>query len=171
MPGDLRRAERLRRVLEHGDAELDERPHVERPAEEVDRDDRPRPVGDLRGRVLEVEVERGGVDVGEDRGRAAPRDRLGRRVEGEGGADHLVAGPDAERVERDHQRVGAVGDADRPLHAERSGGLLLERPVVRAANEALTFEHLPEDGLEPRDQRLVFGSNVNEGNRLHARPL
>ena len=132
------------------------------------RDDRPRPVGHLRGRVLDVEVERDGVDVGEDRRRAAPHDRLGRRVEGEGRADHLVAGPDAERLEREHERVGAVRDADRALHAEVGGGLLLERPVVRAADEALAVENLAERGLEPGNQRLVFGSDVNERNRLHA---
>ena len=68
----------------------------------------------------------------------APRrdDRLGGRVEGEGGADDLVARPDAERLEGEHERVGAVGDADRPLHAEVRGCLLLERPVVLAADEA-----------------------------------
>ena len=78
---DLRGAERLRRVLEHRHAELDERPHVHQPAEEVDRDDRPRPVGDLRGRVLDVEVERDRVDVGEDRAsrRAARPTRPSRR--------------------------------------------------------------------------------------------
>ena len=135
------------------------------------RDDRPRPVGHLRGRVLDVEVERGGIDVGEDRRRAAPRDRLGRRVEGERRADHLVARPDAERVEGEHERVGAVGDADRPLDAEVGGGLLLEGPVVRAADEALAVENLAERGLEPGNQRLVFGSDVNERNRLHAGSL
>ena len=128
---DVLGAERLRRVLEHRNAELEQRAHVHRAPEEMDRDDRLRPVGDLRGRVLDVEVERRGVDVGEDGGRAAPDDRLGRRVEREGRADDLVAGADAHRVERDDERVGAVRDADRALHAEVRGGLFLERPVVR----------------------------------------
>ena len=35
------------------------------------------------------------------------------RVEGEGRHDDLVAGPDAERAQRERQRVGAVGHADR----------------------------------------------------------
>ena len=171
VPGDLGRAEGLRRVLEHRDAELDQRPDIHHPPEQVHRDDRPRPVGQLRGCVLEIEIERDRVDLGEDRRRAAPHDRLGGRVEGEGGTDHLVARPDAERLEGEHERVGAVGDADRPLHAEVRGGLLLERPVVLAADEGLAVEHLAERGLEPGDQRLVFGSNVNERNRLHAASL
>ena len=112
-----------------------------------------------------------GIDVGEHRRRAAPHDRLRSRVERERRADHLVAGPDAERVEGEHERVGAVRDPDRALHAEVGGGFLLERPVVRAADEALAVEHLAEGGLEPRNQRLVFGSDVNEWNRLHAAPL
>jgi len=120
---------------------------------------------------LDVEVERDGVDVGEDRRCSPAHDRLGGRIEGEGGTDHLVARPDAERLEGEHQRVGAVGDADRPLHAEVGGGFLLERPVVLAADEALAVEHLAERGLEPRYQRLVFGSDVNERNRLHAGQL
>ena len=168
---DAGRAERLRRILEHGDAELDQRPDVHEPPEQMHRDDRPRPVGHLRGRVLDVEVERDGVDVGEDRRRAPAHDRLGRRVEGEGGADHLVVRPDAERLEGEHERIGAVRDTDRPLHAEIGGSLLLERPVVRAADEALAVEHLAERGLEPGNQRLVFSSDVNERNRLHAGSL
>ena len=45
------------------------------------------------------------------------RDRLGAGVEGERRDDDLVAGPDAERAQRDRQRVGAVGDADRRARA------------------------------------------------------
>ena len=67
-----------------------------------------------------------GVDVGEDRRRADARDRLGGRVERERRADDLVAGADPERVEHEHERVGAVGDADRLRHAEVLGRLALE---------------------------------------------
>src|SRR5205085_784328 len=59
-------AERLGRVLEHVDAELDEGPDVHRAAEEVDGDDRLRPVGDLRGRVLDDLAERG-FELGKQR--------------------------------------------------------------------------------------------------------
>src|SRR5262249_44575023 len=147
---DARCAEGLRRVFEHGDAELDQGTDIEQPAEEVDGNDGPRPVGDLGGRVLQVEVERDGVDVREDGRCAAPYPRRGGGVEGEGRADHLVARPDAERVEGEHERVGAVRHADRAFDAEVGGRLVLESPVVRAADEALAVEYLTESGLEPR---------------------
>jgi hypothetical protein len=78
---------------------------------------------------------------------------------------------DAEGAQSERDRIGAVGDPDGALHAEVLRGLLLEGPVVRAADEALALQHLAERSLEPRDQRLVFGSDVNEGNRLHAGQL
>ena len=84
-----------------------------RPAEQVHGHDRLRPLRDAALDVGRVEVERDGIDVGEDRRRAAPRDRLGGRVERERRADHLVARADPERVEHEHERVGAVRDADR----------------------------------------------------------
>ena len=87
---------------------------------------------DLRGDVLGIDVQRHRVDVGEHRSRAAPGDRLGGRVERERRADHLVARPDLHRVEHEHERVGAVRDADRLLRAEVRGRLLLERVEVRA---------------------------------------
>ena len=74
-------------------------------------------------------------------------------------------------VEREHERVGAVGDADRALHPETGGRLLLERPVVRPANEPAAVEHLAEAGLELRDQLRVLGVDVNERNRLHGGQL
>ena len=137
----------------------------------MDGDDRLRPVGDLRGRVLDVEVERRGIDVGEDGSRAALDDRLGRRVERERRANDLVAGADAHCVERDDKRLRAVRDADRALHAEVRGGLLLERPVVLAADELARLEHSLEGGFELGDQRPVLGAYVNERDRLHDAPL
>ena len=81
----------------------------------------------------------GGVDVAEDR-RGAPTRRygLGRRVERERGADHLVARPDPERVEDEDERVGAVRDADGiarrrgrrrpPPRTARTSGPRMNRP-------------------------------------------
>ncbi len=98
----------------------------------------------LRSTSAGIEVERHRVDVGEDRRRADPRDRLGRREEREGGADDLVAAPDPERVEDEHERVGAVRDADRLGHAEVLGGLALERRDVRPEDEPAVLEHVGE---------------------------
>ena len=117
----------------------------------------------LRGDVLDVEVHRLGVDVGEDRRRADAGDRLGGRVERERGADHLVARADPERVERDHDRVGAVPDPDRLRDAEIVGRLGLERLHVRAEHEAPVLQHFGEDALQLRDQTRVLRLDVDEG--------
>ena len=126
-----------------------------------------------RDRALDlgrIEVQRGRVDVGEDRRRAAARDRLGGREERERRADDLVAGADLERVEREHERVRAVGDADRLLDAEVLGGLALERLDLGAEDEAAAVEGAGERLLELRDEGRVLRLDVNERNRLHAGP-
>ena len=133
---DVRRAERLRRVLDHRHAELVQlaRAGAGRPKRCTAR------IAFVRG-VIRAATSSGsrfivdGVDVGEDRRRAATRDRLRRRVERERGADHLVARADPERVEHEHDRVGAVGDADRIVDAEIVGRLPLERGDVGPENE------------------------------------
>ena len=119
---------------------------------------------DPAGDVLRVEVVRRRVDLGEDGRRAAARDRLGRRVEREGRADHLVARADAHRVERDHERVGAVRDADRLRNAEIGGGLLLEGGHVGAEHELPSASTSAKALLELGDQRCVLRPDVNERN-------
>ena len=101
--------------------------------------------------VRRVEVERHRVDVGEDRRGSDPRDRLGRREEGEGGADHLVAAPDPERVQDDHERVRSVRDADRLRDVEVLSRLPLERGDVRPEHELPVLEDLRERLLQLRD--------------------
>ena len=91
-------------------------------------------------------------------------DRLGGRVERERGADHLVAGADAHRLEREHERVGAVGDADRMRHVEVRGRLALERLDLGPEDEAARLEHLGEALLELRDERRVLRLDVDERN-------
>ena len=103
-----------------------------------------------------------GIDVGEDGSRAGPGDRLGRRVERERGADHLVTGADPHRLERENERVGAVRDADRVRHVEVGGRLALERLDLGAEDEAARLEDLGEALLELRDQRRVLRLDVDE---------
>jgi hypothetical protein len=165
--GNLRRAEGLRRVLDHRDAELRELGGGRRPAEQVHRDDRLRPRADARRNLLDVEVHRHRIDVGEDRRRTAAGNRLGRRVEGEGGADHLVARPDAERVEDEHEGVRAVGDADRLTGAEIVGSLALERGDVGAEDEIRARQDAVDRLADARQQRLVLRLYVNERDRTH----
>ena len=130
--------------------------------------DRLRPTRDPALDVGRIDVERHRVDVREDGGRAAPRDCLRSGVEREGRADHLVAGSDLHRVEDEHERVGAVRDADRLRDAEVGGGLILERLEVRALDQpGRIVENGTEARLELGDQGLVLRANVNERNRLH----
>ena len=107
------------------------------------------------------------IDVGEDGRGAAARDRLGGRVEGEGRADHLVPRADLHCIEREHERVGAVGDADRARHAELLGNLCLERLHVRPQDEDARVEHTSDPLLDLRNQALVLSLDVYEGNVRH----
>ena len=150
---DPRRSERLGGVLEQRQPERRELGERRRPAEEVHRHDRLRPLRDARRDVVRVEIQRDRVDVGEDRRRPDARDRLGGRVEREGGADDLVAGSDAHGLEREHERVRAVRDPDRVRHAEIRGRLALERLDLGPEDEAAGLEHFGEAILELGDER------------------
>ena len=121
-----------------------------------------------RGDVLGVEVERRRVDVGEHRRRAAAGDRLGGRVEGERGADHLVARADPHRVEREHERVGAVRDADGARHAEVPGRLALEGLDVRPEDErrpdsSTSRDPLLDSGIRRSYWALTSTSGIESG--------
>ena len=157
-------AERLRGVLDQRQPERGELGERRRAAEEVHGHDRLRPRRDPRGDVVGIEIERDGVDVGEHGRRAGPGDRLGGRVERERRADHLVAGADPHRLEREDERVGAVGDADRVRDVEIRGRLALERLDLGPEDEAARLEHLGEALLELGDQRRVLRLDVDERN-------
>ena len=160
---DPLRAVRLRRVLDHRQAE---RAEVGRgAAEEVHRHDRLRLVRDLALDLRRIEVQRRRVDVGENRCRAAPGDRLGGRVERERRADHLVAGADVHPVEHEDDRVGAVGAADRLLDAELGRSLALEGLDLGAEDELPGVERARERVLQLRDQRRVLRLDIDVGDR------
>ncbi len=92
---------RVRRVLDERQAELAQRIEVGRLPVEIDRDDRLGPLVDERTHVLGIDVQRVVADVGEDGRRAAVDDHVGGRRPGDRAGDHLVAGPDPERDERE----------------------------------------------------------------------
>src|SRR5206468_2499230 len=99
--------------------------HFGRATGQVDGDDRPSLRGDgpfERGRVQVVVV----ADVGQDRGSAEHRGAAGARDERVGGRDDLVARSDADRTQRQHQRVGTRVDADGETGAAQLGELPLE---------------------------------------------
>src|SRR5215204_5236078 len=141
---DARGAERLSGVLEDRHGEVDGR----RPAEQVDGDDRLRLRRHPATHILWVEVQRLRVDLREDGSRSAPRNRLGGRVEREARADDLVASPDPERVQREHERVRPVRDPDRVLHAEEYRGLLFEGLDLRAEDESARVEDVGDSLLQ-----------------------
>ena len=106
------------------------------------------------------------VDIREHRDRADTRDRLRGRVERERRADHLVAGTNPHRLERQHERVRPVGHPDRVRHAEILGCLALERVDLGTEDEPPRLEHRREALLQLRDQRRVLRLDVDE--RDHA---
>ena len=63
----------------------------------------------------------------------APRRAIASAVAKNVNAGQITSSPgaDPERVEREHERIGAVGDADRLLDAEVLGRLALEAPRPR----------------------------------------
>ncbi len=83
----------------------------------------------------DVEIQGGGLDVGENRHAARQHHRLAGGVEGEGGHDHLVTGAQPQGAQRDHQRVRAVGDAHRTPRAEVARPFLLEGLDRRTQDE------------------------------------
>ena len=126
-PSDALRAGGLRGVLQHRHAERLDLRHRSDVAEQVDDHHRLRARRQRRAHGLGGDAERLGVDVAEHRARAGRRDRLGGRVERERRDHDLVAGADAERAQRERQRVGPVRDADRVAGADIGGELVLER--------------------------------------------
>ena len=62
-------------------------------------------------------------------------------------------GPDAERAQREHQRVGAVGDAGGVARAEVGGELGLEGGDLRAEDEAAAVDDLGDLRVDLRAQR------------------
>jgi len=161
------RAERLRRVLDDGNAQLHELRQRGRPAEEVNREDRLRALGDPGGDILGLEVHRRRVDIREDGRRSAPGDCLCRRVERERRTDHLVPSADSERVEHEHERIGTVGHADRVADAEIVGRLALERGDIGPENELAALEHAVDRLADTRQERGVLSFYVNERDRTH----
>ena len=100
----------------------------------VDGDDRPRALRDGVGGALGVDVQRGGIDVDEDRRRAAQDERVGGRDERERRHDDLVAGADAAE-QRGHLQRPRAGV--RHEHARRAGELGQQPLAVQVARATL----------------------------------
>ena len=168
-------AERLAGVLDDRQAEALERREVGRVAEDVDRQQRRRALGDRRGRGLRVDVQRHRVDVREDGPRALEQADVGAGDERErrrhdlaavlhaGGAQRQVK---PGRAARDCARVG---DAE-PLGEGRSNsgtrGPSESWPDRRTSATAALLG-VAED--RPRQRDLVGGRRARRRSRARAR--
>ncbi len=101
------------------------------------------------------EIERLRIDVAEDRPRADPGNGSGGRKERERRGDHLVAGADLERHQREQQRIGAGGHADAGGRAAIARNFRFERAHVLAQNELLA-------GADRFDDRHDLGADLGE---------
>ncbi len=104
-----------------------------------------------RANRVRIAVERHRIDVDEHRRRAEPADAAGRREERIRRRDDFVARADAERHQRDEQRVGARRDGDRVLGLEERRQLALERVDFRAQDEPLAVA----DARERREELVA----------------
>ena len=131
--------------------------HVGGAPEEMHGYDGPCPSTDLALHVGWIDEVGRGVDVREDRHGAQARDGAGRREERVAREDHLVAGADVERHEREQERVAAGCARDRVGHAEGTGQFVFQIVDVGAEDEPPGVtdavergpDFLPQDGILP----------------------
>ena len=150
------RPERMRSVLDHPQAVIsrDAQQCVEltRQTEVVDRQNGARPLGDQRAHLLRIDAQIARFDVAHDDVGARAADGLVAGDVGEGRADHLVPGPEADQAGRDVQRLSArvrrdhmaIVAAEEPLDPPLE--LLAERPHAQPAGlecRARGLLHLP----------------------------
>ena len=128
-------------------------PHVDAAAVEVDRDDRPGPLRDGGLQPGHVHQQRFRVDVDKARERATACDRFGGGGEGVRDRDHLIAGTDAERPQRQLQGIRAVAAGDRLARAAVGGELSFEVAHLLPLDEVRRGEDAVDRGLD-------FGSKL-----------
>ncbi len=161
----------LRGVLDHRNAGAICRGHqrieIGAEAEQMDRHDRLRPRRDRGDGLRGIDVEREGIDVDQHGTRSDARDAACRREKRVGRRDDFVARADAERHEREQQRVGARRDADGVLDAEERGQFPLEAVDLRPHDEALAVgdaRHCRENVLA---QWTVLRLQIEQGHLGH----
>ena len=154
-------------VLDHGDSEGEQRVEVGRLAGEVHRQDRLRPLGDCLGDGLRVDVQVGIAHVHEHGAGAAVDDHVPGRRPGDRRRDHLVAGPDAGREEREVHGGGPGREGNAVLRAHVVGEPALELLRARPARQPAAPERL-RHGL---DLLLADGRRLEGEERAAPRGL
>ena len=120
-------------------------------------------VGDRVGEAVGVEGVRAGVDVGEARGAAEQGDDLGVHLDGEGGDDHLVAGPEANLEEGEEERAGARAAGDGVADAAVRRELGLESSDLGAEDVLAGPEDADHGLLDLVLEATVLLGEVDEG--------
>ena len=123
-------------------------------------------VATARVAACRIEIECFRLDIGHHRRRAAERHHLGRRAEGEGGADHGVARSDPPRHEHEAQRIGPARAADRVARAAECRQLGLERAHLRSLDELAMREHARDGVVDGAAETAALGGDVDERDRL-----
>ena len=121
---------------------------VRKPAVQIDEQDRLRPGCEHGADRLERGAPTVGLDVGEDRRGADVVDRGRSRDPGRLGHHDLVAGPDAERHQREVQPAGARREGDRMPASDRSGELRLEGSALHRGVLVPRMSRGLSDGLD-----------------------
>ena len=75
---------------------------------------------------------------------------------------HLVAGADPERGQRDDEGVGAVGDRHRLRHLEEARPRRLELPHLGAEDEGGAGDHLPPAAVEIGGDPAVGAGEIED---------
>ena len=102
-----------------------------------------------------IEVQRGGVDVGEHGPGTLVDDGVRGRGEGQGRRDRLVAGPEPGRPARRVQRRRAVGEGHSVLHTRAVGKRALEEGERRSLGDQVRGERLAHCGGVARVDRVA----------------
>jgi len=122
--------------------------HVGGLAIEMDGDDGSGFLGDTLGGVVGIKVEAGRADVAKDWGGTCTSDAAGGSDEGEGGAQHFVAGAYVEGHEGKQEGIGAGGNSNRVLCTKVIANLIFEVIYFRAENKLAGLQHAVECSLE-----------------------
>ena len=174
LPAPIGRAECLRGIVENGEAVLGrncgDRVVVRGQAEQIDRDHGTRlKAAPLRGcdgaaQTFGIEIEGLGFDIRHHRSRAEQRHHLGRGAEGEGRADHSIAGPDLPSHQHEQQRVGAARATDDVPRAAECRKIGFERADFRALDELAVFQNTRNRIVDHAAKPAPLRRDVDERN-------
>ena len=115
-----------------------------------------------------VEIEGGGVDVGEDGSGSGAEDGADGGEEAERGGDDGVAGADAGGGQRQPEGVGAGGAADGVGHAELLGGCAFKCGDRLTEDKLLRLQYMADGFEQFVVERLVLAFEVEHGTGCEA---